>query len=811
MAKARARRARVLREGSARRKIETAQAARRARSEAEQRRGRLLFERRERAARFSPPRGVPIVPARELSPATGECRGSPVAMEPVSLQCRGEKGGDAMEGSPQSVFGARTCLSESTARSFPKMKNLDSDEEMKHGFRYAHGKGEREVRRAAGKISGYYLLSKARQAMAQAGVLGETLSSLGFDECTSRLETPEAQKSVDLVFRALGMRNKNRLVTRKDAMREQMERRVLLSSIVVSLHPEAVMEEKVRPSNPTADVISVDSWAVYTARRMLLCLHVGTLGAVANAWLQWRRAFTKWKKNDAEVLLRAMIEDAVATQALQNTVTRSFNDAKGQERMRTSLGGSSYAASARQQEQNIWEDQISRKQEKIKEAVDKFAGPRGLRRLQAALAASRQITDERIIHEIMIDLPGLLAKIQSSPPVPEDAWERLQIELSKSPPERNELASRLLHLSNMLNSMIEGCFTIENDEVTNELNGDFAIQLVCSVAAALEKCQAEAFDEPLREWVNNTILKLQSAGEALASVVVDTLRQMTDLVQKIHHSIVTFRIRRVAPVVQQYGAAWERSSFQGHVMSGEVPSSFPQTRNLFSEVVASITNNNTSDVQDVSPSAPLPLKEVIIRGIIRLIMKSTVCSLEELPEFMRLDQQRIVRMQNDFQGCALLASLDNIAKQYISSKGAPRCNDGVAKVWAVLQSESPTLRDIQSAFIAGVSSSLSRNNINVHNGERELLEGMVESATRPSDKTLALMMERMEHALLRYSLRAQRVQGSARMPISSDVVLPPGLEGIEEGVKKLSHTITRLADHLLQVHGSALNALLVSI
>ncbi|CDF38675.1 unnamed protein product [Chondrus crispus] len=683
---------------------------------------------------------------------------------------------------------------------------------MKHAFGYAHGKGEREVRRAAGKISGYYLLSKARQAMAHAGVLGETLSSLGFDECTSRLETPEAQKSVDLVFQALGMRNKNRLVTRKDTMREQMERRVLLSSIVVSLHPEAVMEEKVRPSNPTADVVSVDSWAVYTARRMLLCLHVGTLGAVANAWLQWRRAFTKWKKNDAEVLLRAMIEDAVATQALQNTVTRGFNDAKSQERMRTSLGGSSSAASARQQEQTIWGEQISRKQEMIKEAVDKFAGPRGLRRLQAALAASRQITDERVIHEIMIDLPGLLAKIQSSPPVPEDAWRRLQIELSKSPPEKNELARRLLHLSNMLNSMIEGCFVIENDEVTDELNGDFAIQLVCRVAAALEKCQAEAFDEPLREWVNDTILKLQSAGEALASVVVDTLRQMTDLVEKIHHSIVTFRIQRVAPVVQQYGAAWERSSFQGHVMSGEVPSSFPQTRNLFSEVVVSVTNNNnTSDVQDVSPSAPLPLKEVIIRGIIRLIMKSTGCSPEELPEFMRLDQQRIVRMQNDFQGCALLASLDNIAKQFISSKGAPRSNDAVAKVVVVLESESPTLRDIQNAFMAGVSSSLSRNNINVRNGERELLEGIVENATRPSDKTLTLMMERMEHALLGYSLRAQRVQGSARIPISSDVVLPPGLEGIEERVKKLSRTITRLADHLLQVHGSALNSLVVSI
>lgn len=816
MADARVRRARILREKSSEQKMTGVQSARNARKEAERRRGRLLSEKKERAARFSPRRKVAPLPRRSLSPdrMTDDRSSSPSSMSTASREDHDmTRDSSSNESSPQSAFGG---LPRSVADNCPKMMSLDSDDDMKEANSPKGGVLNDYAIRAVGKIAGYYLLNKARRAMSNAGVLGPELSSHSFEDSTALLESSEAQNAADLVFQALGMRNKNRRMTRRDVMREQTERRILLSCLIVSLHPEAVMEEKVRYVQSTADdTISGDSLAIYAARRMLLCLHVGTLGAVAAAWVKWRRAFMKWKKNDAENLLSAMIEDAVATEALRTAVNRKFTEAEGVEGMRSALGAASTAAALRQQEHAVWEEQLNLKQQKIRDAVVKLSGTAGERRLDAALVASRQVQDERIVHEIMIDLPGLLERIQSSAAVPDQVWERLRDELSAKPPVRDELASRLVHISKTLNAMIPGCFSLGSAESPGDLDAEFATGLVCRVADALQKCQAEIFDDALREWANEAVLKLRSAGQSLTSVVIDVLRELTEFVERVHHTVLTFRIQQSAPVIQQYGAAWERSHFQGHVVSGAISSSFPRTRDLLSKTLTSLGTELSSLKQDVSMEKPESVRILLTRAIVRLMVKAQACRLDDLPEFMYLDLERILEMQDDFQRCALIASLDNIGKQFLHSKGVSRSLDGLKEILDVVKNENTRLQEVQDSFLSWIEGSIRHLDEGLTDSERQLLNAMVERTIRPGDITFSLMQKRTEKAICEYSLTMRtRGAGSSlgRGPNPSrNIDLPMGLESVERIVLKLGKSVEALVQHLLHVHGPPLVSVMKSL
>lgn len=816
MVNARDRRARILRKRSAEQKMADVQSARNARNEAAQRRGRLLAEKKKMAARFSSPRKEAALPMRSLSPdrMTDDRSSSPSSMSTASGEDSDmTRDSSSNESSPQSAYGGLPRL---LADNCPKMMNLESGDGMKEANPPAVMVVSDDAVRAAGKISGYYLLSKARRAMSKAGVLGPQLSSYSFEDSTALLESSGAQNAVDLIFQALGMRNKDRRMIRRDIVRERTERRILLSCLIVSLHPEAVMEEKVRKVESTEEeTTSVDSLAIYAARQVLLCLHFGTLGAVAAAWVKWRRAFMKWKKNDAENLLRAMIEDAVATEALRTAVDRRFTEAEGMEGMRSALGAAKAAAALHQQEHAVWEEQLNLKQQKIRDAVVKLSGTTGERRLDAALVASHQIQDERIVHEIMMDLQGLLKRIQISSAVPDQVWERLRDELSTEPPKRDELASRLVHISKTLNAMIPGCFSLDSDEGLVDLDAEFATGLVCRVADALQKCQAEMFDDALREWVNEAVVKLRSAGQSLISVVIDVLRELTEFVEHVHHTVFTFRIQKSAPVVQQYGAAWERSHFQGHVASGAFSSSFPRTRDLLSETLTSIGAESSCLKQEVSMERPESVRTLLTRAIVHLIVKPQACGLADLPEFMHLDLERILEMQSDVQRCALVASLDNIGKQFLHSKGVSRSLDGLKEILDVCEDENTRLPQVQESFLSWMERSIRHRDEKLTDSERQLLNAMVERTIKPGDSTFSLMQKRVEKAICEYSLRMRtRIGGSSldRGPNPSwDIDLPMGLESVETIMLELGKSVGALVQHLLHVHGPSLVSVMKSL
>lgn len=661
-----------------------------------------------------------------------------------------------------------------------------------------------DIRNAVSCISGYFLLGKARRVLEASGALGHCLASYTFADVTKCLESESAHKGAELVLRAIGYRKYLGSTSEKQAARSQREQRIMLSCLLVALRADSVLEGISSRDDPQGS--SLENITLQSARRMLLCLHVGSLEATASAWYLWRRSFTAWRKRDAEKILNALIEDAVATAALSKSVNKEFSRLSGVQDMKNTINGGEGSQGSQDQGLSIWTSQIEQKQKMIHEAVLKFAGEEGIRRLNLALSASKHAQDERTVHEMLIDLPGLLERVRNPAPTPPETWERLRSELSSEPSVHDTLALCLSEMSQNLNSMMPGSFKLA-DTSPIDLNLDFAVSLVHRASEALKKSQAQAFDEPLQEWTNKAVLRLRSSSTRFVEVTANVLRELSELIRRVKSEVTMYRIQHNAPIVQQYGASWERSRFNRHVASKKFSKRLPRTRRLLLQILPS--SRSGDDVfKTWTANSSSAVRGTVLLAIINMISRSNVCIENEIPEVFHLDHDRIVKMQNDVQRCALISSLDNIGRQFLHSRGVSVQTGERQDLLRITNMDSCSLKDIQDTFLTWVQEELTRNGKNISPEDGDFVKNMVTRTTRAGDHMFRMLQSRVERAVLELA----EMMGTAQTKTSSSSI--PGrvglehnqkaLEGTESLIRSLSQRVCTLAIHTLLIHSESI-------
>lgn len=662
----------------------------------------------------------------------------------------------------------------------------------------------------ASRIVSHYLLSKARAGLLNAGVIGEDVAKYSFAQVQAALESEAAQSAARLVLRAIGIHQGERPLTPRQAAKEQADCRILLSSLLFALHPHAVMEEK-EPRVPSSGThITQETMTLYCARRMLLCLHVGTLKAITSSWVMWRTAFLSWKKKDAESLLRAMIEDAVAADSMRIAVNRGFSQSANVQALRNVLGGREADFSPARSEHVAWEEQISQKQIEIREAIVRFAGEAGAKRLDAALTTSTHARNERMVHEILVDLPGLLHSIREERPVPEEIWERLRSQLSAQPPVRDELASRLASISQALNTLMPGSFNLNADEGPVELDVDFAVDIVIKAADSLKKSQAAAMDDALEQWLHDVLYQLQSAGSRLVHVIVDVLQQLTDLVRGVQTDVLMYRVKHSAPIVQQYGEVWARSHFESHIASGKFSDGLPWTKKLLSETLITSEQDENSGHVNMEEHSASSIRLLLTQSLVRMVTSLSICPPECMPEVFYLDHERIVKLQNDVQTCTVVSSLDNIGRQFLQSKGMPGSSSRLQQLSDIAQREDIRMEDIQETFVEWVRSESIRFGSTVTEEEVMLLQGMVKRISSPDDRTFSLMHRRVGQAIVELcSHIGSHLSGANSMERPHHGLM--GLEAVDDILLAVAKRVYALVSHVSAVHGESITHILKSL
>lgn len=561
-----------------------------------------------------------------------------------------------------------------------------------------------ELACAVHSVSNYFILRNARKSLIAAGANASRLAALSFEQLTALLEEQAVKAAAVQLVRIVEAR-----VTQRKA-------RVLLSSLLIALHPSSVdWQPQLLPA----------------ARYLALCIYFGNIDALNKAWRHWAFIFDEWKRRDQRELLETLVKDAVATEALRMASTTE------------------------------WEDELEAKQKHTREMINRLAGAAGVRRLDAALRAARGLRDEHIIHEMMLDLPGLLSRAANIREVPEHQWEQLSKELSATPVQQRTLRIRLKHIEDAFNVMLRS--TVSLPELSDtEPDSHFAAGFVSKACNGLRLCQAEAADAALQDWERGALQRVRN-GE-----IVPVLRELTEIVDRTRASVSAFRIRAAAPVVQQYGAVWERARFMGHIQSGEYSDSVPRTRAFLQEALST------------SGGAVPNGKEVVFlmqKVAVRLVMHQKAWARDELPEIFALDERRITRLQNLVQRCALLAALHAT----VVALGVQTPNlDGVRKA---LDQDTPTMHEV-------VESAANQCEHNVQLGR-----AMCERAIRDNG-AIVVTLKRVEDELVRSLQRG-----------GEDQVASIALNVVREDVLQIVNETRRMVSHTIAVHSVRLAAI----
>lgn len=773
---------------------------------AHHRRLRYLSERKERARRFSPQGRLTYTSSprqRSSSSIASDNSDDDVARE-ITFS-------DERNTSQSSLPSSVADRDQNDAMNNQNTPPSDEEEKESSGL---PGNIAKDRTRAAAIIAGYYLLSKARRALLDAGVIGVNVASYSFARVTSCLETRDAQKAAHLALRAIGLcayGNYSTAVYDRD--QPATESRILLACLLLALHPHSVMETK------TGSPYSHETFTIHCARRMLLCLHFATLGAFCNAWKTWRQAFLVWKKSDAKAIVKAMIKDAVATEAMRISVERGFSRSTNVNAVSYALGGSSAASPEEvehaQQEHSIWKEHIAAKQKKLREAIVRIAGEEGERRLNAALSAASHAQNEQLVHEILVDLPGLLRRVQTTKNVPGETWERLREQLSTRPPNSDELSLRLAEITHTLNNMLPDSFALVEEEESGliELNVDFAVMVVLKASEALKKCQAQAYDDALELWTNATVRKIRAASEDFVSVVVDALKELTTKVRDVQVDVLSYRIRQSAPIVQQYGEAWERSHFQSRIVAQEFSESLPRTRALLCEVLSDLDQQENNLRDDLRHHSPEALRTVLVNAIIRLIQRPLLYRTRDLPELMHLDLERVTTMQNDVQRCAIVAALDNVGSQFLQSKGIPTLPAaGMEELLRKTEDVDCTMSQLQDVFLSSIQERLNETGHEISDTDDDFLRGMVTRIADPEHHMYSLLLNRIKEAILVLSMKLcstrDSISSSRRMLDEWSRHNWKGLNAARDVIISVSYQVSALASHMALVHEDRLHTIM---
>lgn len=648
-------------------------------------------------------------------------------------------------------------------------------------------------RLAATKLAAYYLLSRARRILRAIGLLGPALISVPFEQLANRIQANNALYASHLILRAIRFYPQAESTEQKKTVKET-HCRVLLSAILIALHPDVVTS-----TSPKSSLLH-DRYVVACARRLLTMLHIGNQVQLRVFWPTWANTFQAWKARDVKTLLTPLIEEAVALDAKQTTVGQVLTAASDTEAVRVILQGEIYNQVSGDNrthgnDEMQWEKKVEERQKAIREAAVLVAGADGARQVDAARHSAASLRKEQLLHDILVDAESVAARMCDATAVPAEAWTAVQEELSSSPTRYDALAARLAFVSRLLNELRENSFAIRPPPPNCGLSASYACDVVRALEEACRNVQAPAFDAALREWSDNAITRLRSVDQSnLPEAITDALRDGTDFIRITHSQVVTLRIRTAANSIAEYGPSLEREWFRLRVQNGEYHNELPRTVSWLRETVATLQAQRYH------------VHHVLTHGLRMLVTSREPCYSRTLPEILVLDAPRILQLQQTVQKCCLVVALDGLGQEFVRGRIGNRVAEGCGREVLNLCSKKRFQNtDLEECVIVWVR----KQRIILSKNEESLLRVMVKRVITEPDGALRIATARVGEAVARKCMRLldenRRDQGAATEMDGNFPVLPC----IRDDVDSVGFVMSKIAACLLSIHGEFIQTIVV--
>ncbi|GJQ10261.1 hypothetical protein GpartN1_g2052.t1 [Galdieria partita] len=292
----------------------------------------------------------------------------------------------------------------------------------------------------------------------------------------------------------------------------------------------------------------------------------------------------------------------------------------------------------------------------------------------------------------------------------------------------------------------------------------------------------------------------------LISSMFSIVCEILDFIEETERSIIIAKMKILAPIVQEHGPEWERARFEQKINQCIINEKLPATRTWLENSMRLIREQFvTLNLHAVTTGDKTALENVLGAALVYLIEQPHSLPIEEVPEVLRLDHERIFILQNDLQRLSLLSALDLILRRFMSDKtGVPVAFD-LRSINVCLKDTNAGLEDIETQLFMCVHDSLdnleSEGNadlISLTEQDKNFLRSMLRKAARLEDPVFSILKRRILESLRKQFLLSPN-------NVTDDYHLRSlGLSAIVQDFHDMMNELRKLSSHLVKVHSQRL-------
>ncbi|GJD06592.1 hypothetical protein Gasu2_09990 [Galdieria sulphuraria] len=128
----------------------------------------------------------------------------------------------------------------------------------------------------------------------------------------------------------------------------------------------------------------------------------------------------------------------------------------------------------------------------------------------------------------------------------------------------------------------------------------------------------------------------------LISSMFSIMCEIFDLLEETERSIIIAKMKILAPIVQKHGPEWERAHFEQKIEQSIFDEKLPVTRTWLENSIGFIREQFTTlNLQAVTTGSQTALQNVVGAALVYLIEKPYSLPVEEVPEVLRFNPQKV--------------------------------------------------------------------------------------------------------------------------------------------------------------------------
>ncbi|EPZ36507.1 hypothetical protein ROZALSC1DRAFT_30112 [Rozella allomycis CSF55] len=252
--------------------------------------------------------------------------------------------------------------------------------------------------------------------------------------------------------------------------------------------------------------------------------------------------------------------------------------------------------------------------------------------------------------------------------------------------------------------------------------------------------------------------------------------------------LANFKLSQLKPHLKQQIIPYEQAKFKALVDGGlELKVTREWLKGICETANATATTRNPEQIN--LPENKPKMNEVFVDAMLSLLSSSVAVIGEKCPETLRLDESRIVKMQNELQAIAIVASLLMLMKTTFVElrRNMTELKKMRDILLLLLQDPSTTISHLQVQLLDSVKTVKG----SVTSEEEKLLNTMVDKTLSFKDTVYIMVQRRIIGVIRSYVLTGK---------FKPEILPRQGLDLVANELAQLADKFILLVEHNRQVH-----------